>query len=295
VKDVNVPKDQDGRMYHIGVKKGEVANRILTVGDPARALRYSLLLDEICFQVESNRGFNTYTGLKDNVPITIMSIGMGLPMMDFMVREAIQVVEGNMCIIRVGTCGTPNSEIPVGTVVIARDSTCCTTNYDAFHENNHNGNHDNSQRDYYNFTSTLTVNEELINNIQNNLNTGGVDNVIGSDITSDSFYGSQGRVINYFEDHNETLIDNILEKYPSTCSIQMETFKLYHLSKICTKNIDCAGVAIVLAQRKSNQFLTNEKKHEIETETGKAIIQTLAQWKIEGELNDDDCVWNKEK
>lgn len=33
LSDANFPHTADGRVYHLGVKRGEVANRILTVGE----------------------------------------------------------------------------------------------------------------------------------------------------------------------------------------------------------------------------------------------------------------------
>jgi uridine phosphorylase len=60
----NFPIDLEGRTYHVSVKPGDVANRILTVGDLARATRIASLLDkEGLIKVESTRGFLTYTGL----------------------------------------------------------------------------------------------------------------------------------------------------------------------------------------------------------------------------------------
>jgi len=284
--DANLPLDEQGRVYHIGVKYGEVANRLITVGDPNRAEKFSKLLDKISFHLKSDRGFNTYTGLKNNVPITIMSIGMGMPMIDFMMRETQQVVQGHMCIIRIGTCGTPNPDVSVGTIAIARESACIQTNYDVF-----NGS---SEGFYYNISSTVSANEELVEDLKSRFDEQDILNVVGTDVTTDSFYGSQGRVGGYFQDHNETLIDDIISKYPTTVSIQMETFHMYHMGKLCKNKIDTAAIAIVLAQRKSNEFLSNERKHELEAIAGNIAISTLEHWKIEEELNGEHCVWLKE-
>jgi uridine phosphorylase len=59
----NFPIDLEGRTYHVSTKPGEVANRILTVGDLARATRIASLLEtEGLIKVESTRGFLTFTG-----------------------------------------------------------------------------------------------------------------------------------------------------------------------------------------------------------------------------------------
>ena len=57
----NFPRDSDGRVYHVGLKSGEVANNILLVGEPNRAKIISQFLDNGPeFENISNRGFVTY-------------------------------------------------------------------------------------------------------------------------------------------------------------------------------------------------------------------------------------------
>jgi len=57
------------------------------------------------------------------------------------------------------------------------------------------------------------------------------------------------------------------------------------------KKIDVASITIVLAQRKSNEFLSNERKHELENICGAAVIDTIVNWEIEDPLDDEKCVW----
>jgi uridine phosphorylase len=73
---------------HVGVKRGELANRVLTVGDPARAMVLSRSLDGVdpatpaktvptnLFSYSSHRGFLTITGRYKGVPVSIVAIGM---------------------------------------------------------------------------------------------------------------------------------------------------------------------------------------------------------------------------
>jgi hypothetical protein len=48
--------------------------------------------------------------------------------------------------------------------------------------------------------------------------------------TADSFYSSQGRTDANFDDRNETLIDEIIAKFPAATTLEMETFQLCALS-----------------------------------------------------------------
>ena len=64
----------------------------------------------------------------------------------------------------------------------------------------------------------------------------------------------------------------------------METYHLFHLAKLnsYTAIIDApiysAACAIVLAQRKSNAFLSNELKHELEIKAGNACLEALVEF-----------------
>lgn len=74
----------------------------MTVGSPSRARAIAAFLDAIPkpFTLSSERGFLTITGRYKGVPVSIVSIGMGSPNMDFFVREVRECLSGDMSIIR---------------------------------------------------------------------------------------------------------------------------------------------------------------------------------------------------
>lgn len=116
------PRTADQRVYHLGIKAGEVANRIvsalilsrstanasrsvivqLTVGSPTRADRIAAYLDASPqpFRLTTERGFTTITGRYKGVPISIISIGMGNSMVDFFIREVRECLSGDMLVVR---------------------------------------------------------------------------------------------------------------------------------------------------------------------------------------------------
>ncbi len=59
------------------------------------------------------------TGLFEGVPLSIVATGMGISMIDFVVRECRAVVDGQMSFARLGTCGLIDGASPVGTVCVA--------------------------------------------------------------------------------------------------------------------------------------------------------------------------------
>lgn len=85
----------------------------MTVGSPSRAKTIALYLDGSPkpFELSSERGFLTITGRYKGVPISIVSIGMGSPNMDFFVREVRESLAGDLVIIRCGALCFRSAEI----------------------------------------------------------------------------------------------------------------------------------------------------------------------------------------
>ena len=52
------------------------------------------------FELFSERGFLTITGRYRGTPVSIISIGMGYPSMDFFVREVRECLIGDMVVVR---------------------------------------------------------------------------------------------------------------------------------------------------------------------------------------------------
>eukprot|EP01112_Ceratiomyxa_fruticulosa_P008369 TRINITY_DN216_c0_g1_i1.p1 TRINITY_DN216_c0_g1~~TRINITY_DN216_c0_g1_i1.p1 ORF type:complete len:297 (+),score=60.55 TRINITY_DN216_c0_g1_i1:128-1018(+) len=285
VSDANFPKDAEGRVYHLGVKKGEVANRILSVGDATRGALLSNFLDNPAKNfVTSNRGFTVYTGTRKGTPVSIIVTGMGTPMIDFVVRESRAVVDGNMAIVRFGTCGSPQPNIAVGAIAVAEQAVLIRRNVDNWI--------DSTEPPYF-FSKPVSSDKELSKLLLSHLKSPyGV--VSGLNATADSFYSSQGRIDPNFDDRNSTLIDDILKAHPNLISLEMETFKLLHLALCSHGTISAAACTIVLAQRYSGVFLSNEEKHELEKSCGLACLDSLVAFPLENVMDNDLCVWKKQ-
>ena len=116
----NFPLTSDSRTMHVGATYGEIANRIITVGDHTRAERISHLFDdrENIMIVRSDCGVTSYTGSYRGVPVTVIATGMGVAMMDFIVRESTYHLKGEICIIRLGTSGILKADIPAGNGIL---------------------------------------------------------------------------------------------------------------------------------------------------------------------------------
>lgn len=274
---------EDGRTYHLGLKKGQINNRVLTVGDFLRAKRLSDLLDgdeELDIEI-SSRGFHTISGKYKGIPVSIVAIGMGMPMMDMFIREMRQITEGPLYIIRFGSCGSI-CEARLGDLVVASDAAAAIRNYDYFHSSN-------KDQLPYHISSRVKGDINLCKTLVDMLKAShGNDHVFaGLDVSADSFYSSQGRIDNNFIDHNKDLIETIKEKYEDAMIFEMETFMLYHLAYCSQLNeelilqndsknaIYASSVLMVFADRQTNGVVSSESIELMEKNGGKAIMDAL--------------------
>jgi len=229
--DANFPRTAEQRVYHLGVRPGEVANRIVTIGSPSRANRIAAFLDSQPkpFVLLSERGFLTITGRYKGTPVSIISIGMGSPNMDFFVREVRETVSGDLAIVRLGSCGGL-VDVPPGTVVVPSASVAITRNVDFDFVNP-----ENSNEPAYRISKLVPADAALKEELRTALQTAKPSSSTSAIITgvvnasADSFYSSQGRQTS-FPDRNEDVIQHLQNEVPKLATLEMETFHLYHLA-----------------------------------------------------------------
>eukprot|EP00240_Pyramimonas_obovata_P005238 CAMPEP_0118933574 /NCGR_PEP_ID=MMETSP1169-20130426/12068_1 /TAXON_ID=36882 /ORGANISM="Pyramimonas obovata, Strain CCMP722" /LENGTH=415 /DNA_ID=CAMNT_0006876357 /DNA_START=95 /DNA_END=1342 /DNA_ORIENTATION=- len=297
--DANFPTDSEGRVYHLGVKRGEVANRILSVGDTGRARMLSGLLEPAVaggevFETTSARGFTVFTGRKLGVPISIISTGMGTPMMDFVVRESRAIVDGHMAIARLGTCGILREDVSVGSVMVAsKGSVFIRRDPDAFASPEDSPEPVNDSDCAgptvlplpYRISKVVQADAELSQVLGSEMRAQcepiGSAVIEGLNATADSFYSSQARLGGDFDDRNDALLANLLEQYPAAASLEMETFHLLDLARCSRGTISASACAIGLAQRKSNAFIEAARIKVLEKKAGEAVLRALVLHKFE--------------
>lgn len=306
------PVDGEHRTYHIGVRAGEIANRLLTVGDVNRVRILQKYLNPIFFDYVSDRGFCTVTGLFNGVPITIQSSLMGYPNLDFQIRENLAVVKGILVVIRFGTCGTPDINCKVGDLAIATECRGIYRNPDAFRSKATVEKEVKflasspiaaasaplklSQEHYHITLPTLPDPQLFLRTKEVLLQAFPTQVRVGLNFSGCTFYASQGRVLADIEDNNEALLDR-LENFPGATSIEMETFHLFDLGELSKGRLKVAGTHLILANRPTKEFLTNEVKEVRVNEYGQALLKVLAEYPIaEADLmKGDECVWVEKK
>jgi uridine phosphorylase len=281
-KDANFPMTDDGRTYHLGTRRGEVAPRVLSVGsvDRAAMLGAALLAPADgaagLRQVLSKRGFLTVTGRFQGVPVSIVSTHMGVANMDFVVRECRAVVDGPMAVVRFGTCGAVQAPAKLGALLVATASIFVRRDPDAFGEDGAA-----SGRPPYVLSRPVAPDARLMALVAAAAaDVVGADAVVrGLNATGDTFYASQGRLTDGFGDRNEQLLAQIAAA--GAVSLEMETFHLLDLARCSKGGLRAAALALALAERHTNDFIDPELMARREREGGEAALRALVAMPLE--------------
>jgi uridine phosphorylase len=78
-------------------------------------------------------------------------------MTDFTIRENLAIIDGDVVMLRLGTCGTPQENIPVGSIVVNDSSVLVTRNPDAFRKG--------SKEEAYRISQPAMADKELITKV----------------------------------------------------------------------------------------------------------------------------------
>ncbi len=117
-----------GAIYHLNVRPDELADTIITVGDPERVAEVSKYFDRIEHKL-AHREFITHTGYIGSKRISVLSTGIGPDNIDIALNEIDALVnidfatrtindqKKSVSIIRMGTCGSLQGEVGVNQLV----------------------------------------------------------------------------------------------------------------------------------------------------------------------------------
>jgi uridine phosphorylase len=123
----------DGSIFHLKIKPGQIANDIILVGDPARVHMVASFFDKIELEMQ-NREFTTITGEYHGKRLTVLSTGIGTDNIDIVLNELdalvnidlpnreIKVDHTSLNIIRIGTSGALQTDIPIYSFLITKKS-----------------------------------------------------------------------------------------------------------------------------------------------------------------------------
>ncbi len=128
--------NDDGSVFHIHMKPEELADNVILVGDPGRVDMVSEYLEDKEFR-HASREFVSVTGKYRGTRITVLSTGIGtdnidivmteldaLANIDFTTRE-VKDEKRSLNILRIGTSGAIQPDIPIGSFVFSHISVGC--------------------------------------------------------------------------------------------------------------------------------------------------------------------------
>jgi len=121
----------DGSIYHLKLKPGEIADTVITVGDPERVDMVARHLDSIELNKKS-REFRTVTGRKGDTRLSIISTGIGTDNIDIVLNELDALVNvdfttrkvnahhNKLTICRIGTSGAIRDDVPIDAILVSK-------------------------------------------------------------------------------------------------------------------------------------------------------------------------------
>ncbi|MCZ8355605.1 MAG: nucleoside phosphorylase [Cyclobacteriaceae bacterium] len=262
--------NKDGSVYHLNLLPHHIADTIIAVGDPNRVDQVSQHFTDIEFEM-NKREFITHTGKFNNKRITVISTGIGTDNIEIFLTELDALVnvdlktrepktkKKKLRIIRVGTSGAIQEDIPTGTF-IASDYAIGFDNLMQFYPL--------PQTDYekmlaqniqqhtqLSFTPYLVKGSESL--LQTFSSAHGFR--IGNTITAPGFYAPQGRNVRI-----ETKYPKLLEELTYfhhaesnfwLTNFEMETAGYYALGRMLQH--ECISLNAIIANRVNNQFAKN--------------------------------------
>ena len=130
IKESELILNADGSVYHLNLKPENVADTVIFVGDQDRVEKISKYFDIIDFKIQK-REFKTHTGTYKGKRISVISTGIGPDNIDIVLNELDALVNidlntrqpkeklTSLNIIRVGTSGSLQNDIPVDSFVLS--------------------------------------------------------------------------------------------------------------------------------------------------------------------------------
>ena len=266
--------NDDGSAFHLHLRPEFLADKVILVGDQDRVNMVASFFDEGSIECNvQSREFHTITGKYKGKRISCVSTGIGTDNCDIVLNEldALANIDfetrtekeqhRQLEIIRIGTCGGMQEDIPLGTFLVSQKS----IGFDgvlAFYEGRDriaDLGFEKALVDYIHYPEkaarpyVVAANPELVDRIAKD------DMMRGCTIAANGFYGPQGRVLRCniaVPDINERITDFRYEGQRIT-NYEMEGSAIAGLSLLMGHK--AMTVCCVIAQRKVEVANTDYK------------------------------------
>ena len=266
IKSSELILNPDGSVYHLNLKPEHIAKDIIFVGDQNRVEKITRFFDSIEFSIQK-REFKTETGMFKGKRITVMSTGIGPDNIDIVMNEVDALVNidlktkmpkenlTSLNIIRIGTSGSLQVDIPVDSFVMAKyglgldnmlrsyliDEISIVEMENAFIKHT---NWDLKKGRPY----IIACSETLAKKMDSDKIHKGITGTAGG------FYGPQGRVLrlNIQDEKLNAKMDNFSFNGERITNLEMETGAIFGLGKLLGHQ--CLSLNAIIANRVSGTF-----------------------------------------
>jgi len=256
---------QEGKVYHLGLKPDQLADKIITVGDPERVAKVSQFFDTIELKI-NKREFITHTGSYKGKRISVVSTGMGtdnieilMTELDALVNVDLEKMEAkpqtkSLEIVRIGTSGSLRAAIPVDTLLVSEMGIGIDTLMSFYPFNP--GKEDlllaEALQDHISipFLPYITyAHGDLLNRV-------GGDMVRGITLTCPGFYAPQGRSVRLFPKQGDLIQQymNFEHGQITLTNFEMETAGYYAMGSLLGHKM--LSVNVIVANRATDVFST---------------------------------------
>lgn len=262
----------EGKIYHLDLAPSQLAETVITVGDPGRVKMVSKYFDTIETTAE-HREFKTHTGTYKGKRISVVSTGIGPDNIDIVFNELDALVNidfekrtvkpklTSLDIIRIGTSGSLIPEVEVDSFLIsalaigldnvmhyyAKTDKIFIREFAQAFINHTEWNPDNS------VPYVVKADKTLLKKLSSN------KTIEGCTITNVGFYGPQGRVLRaQLQDQslNEKLTSFEYQNHKIT-NLEMETATMYGLARLLGHRT--VSMNAIIANRATGSFSLDTK------------------------------------
>ncbi|MEP5341303.1 MAG: nucleoside phosphorylase [Algibacter sp.] len=266
IKESELILNPDGSVYHLNLKPEHISNTIIFVGDPDRVTHITKHFDSIEFETHK-REFKTQTGTYKGKRISVISTGIGVDNIDIVLNELDALVNidletrapkeqlTSLDIIRIGTSGSLQKDIPVDSFLISAKSLDLIGMLHSYQIDTISN--PEIEEAFINHTNwspkrarPIIINGSpiLINKFKSK------HTHLGLTATAGGFYGPQGRVLRLAL--NDARLNNKLDTFSFNetliTNLEMETAGIYGLSKLLGHN--AISLNAIIANRASGTF-----------------------------------------
>lgn len=277
-----------GAVYHLDLRPEEIADTIITVGDPERVAHVSKYFDRIEHK-SAHREFITHTGYIGQKRISVMSTGIGPDNIDIALNEVdalvnidfetrcIKETKKSVSVIRLGTCGSLQGEVGVDQLVAGTHG-LGVDNLLHFYQPNNN---DEELAILAAFEQHTNIQSHHIKPYISSASAGLLRHFTdgyshGITVTCPGFYGPQGRILRL-----PLKMPNLVDQMTSfrfgnhhIANFEMETSAIYGLCNLLGHQ--CLSINVIVANRVKKEFSKDGAKavdHMIQKSLG--IIATI--------------------